>query len=328
MANLDPYHFSASASVKSVTETADGSLKIAGYAAVFDEIDREDEAFLPGAFTAGIRQFLSGNRPICFHHRLDDVIGRVTDARVVEGVGLWVEGIIFYQHHNSPLRHVWEAIRAGAIDGYSVGGYFKRKLTDLGPRIYEVDLVEVSATAAPVGGHATTFEVRDVKGITVNIKSITRRKRTANAPVVVGGGQAAGITEVKPAEVEELSATESMDRNERWAEYRRERMAKRYAKTQEMLMEGHDAPVWKPIPADPPSWFEGPLDGQTTIYRWVEEKPDESMLQRLNRAALKGEKAPEPTKRLVKTVFSEPSPEDRFRAEAPETPSRPKWSDL
>jgi len=138
-------------------ELENGDLLIEGVGANYD-IDREDEAFEQGAFTKAISKFLEGNAPLCYHHKLDQVIGKVIGLTPVPGTGIQLKAIVDFQPETSPLRHIYDGIKKGRINGLSCGGRFKRRMTIGGPRIHEVDLLEWSATAVPVG-RGTAFSV-------------------------------------------------------------------------------------------------------------------------------------------------------------------------
>lgn len=138
-------------------ELADGDLLIEGWGANYD-LDREEEAFLDGAFTKALGRFLQGNAPLCYHHKYGDIIGKVVAAEPISGKGVKIQAIVDKQPENSPLRHIYDGIKKGRINGLSCGGIFKRIMTPEGPRIHDVDLLEWSATPIPVG-KGTTFSV-------------------------------------------------------------------------------------------------------------------------------------------------------------------------
>lgn len=137
-----------------VEELGDGDLLIEGWGATLD-VDREDEAFTDGAFTKGLKKFLAGGAPLCWHHKYDQVIGKIVHAERVPGRGVWVKGIVDRQPETSPLYPAYQAIKKGRATGLSVGGIFKRIQTEDGPRINDVDIMEWSATATPIGSTAT-----------------------------------------------------------------------------------------------------------------------------------------------------------------------------
>ncbi len=149
--------FKSAAGDKLAVELADGDLLIEGWGANY-EIDREDEAFEEGAFSKAIDKFLSGNAPLCYHHKYDTVIGKVVSAEQVPGKGVRLRAVVDKQPENSPYRHIYEGIKKGRINGLSCGGIFKRRMTADGPKIYDVDLLEWSTTPVSVG-RGTNFSV-------------------------------------------------------------------------------------------------------------------------------------------------------------------------
>lgn len=153
-------HFTASG--KALTASApdeDGDLHISGWAAKFDEIDRQGEAFSPNAFTAGITEFLRRGASLCYHHHHDQLLGVVKSLQLIPGEGLWLEGRVDGAIKNHPvLGTIYHQIRRGSLRNLSVGGFFKRKLTPRGYVIDGVDFTEISIT--PVGvGRLTSFAV-------------------------------------------------------------------------------------------------------------------------------------------------------------------------
>ena len=133
-----------------ITELENGDLLIEGYAAVFDGIDRQDENFAEGAFQRGIKSFLESQASLCFHHKHDHLLGSVLDLREEEGKGLKMKARVDFQPESSPLRWIYNSIKKGSMKGLSVGGFFKRKLTDAGWRIADMDFTEISVTPVPV----------------------------------------------------------------------------------------------------------------------------------------------------------------------------------
>jgi HK97 family phage prohead protease len=132
-----------------VTELENGDLLIEGYAAVFDGMDRENENFADGAFTAGIKSFLSGQAGLCFQHKHDKLLGKVLNLESHEGKGLWMKARVDGAIQKHPeLGVLYEQIKRGSLNALSVGGFFKR---DYGRRkITGVDFTEISVTPVPV----------------------------------------------------------------------------------------------------------------------------------------------------------------------------------
>ena len=133
-----------------VTELDDGDLLISGWAATFDGVDREGENFEPGAFQRGIKSFLNGQAALCYHHKHDQGIGKVLKLEEVEGKGLYMEARVDKQEPSSPLHYIYNGIKKGTYNGLSCGGFFKRRMTERGPRIANMDFTEISVTPVPV----------------------------------------------------------------------------------------------------------------------------------------------------------------------------------
>lgn len=129
---------------------SEGDLLIAGWGANF-ELDREDEAFMPEAFDRGLKAFLAGEATLAYHHKHDTALGKVLDAKRVEGKGVRIVARVDHQPESSPIRNLYEQVKKGTLNALSCGGFFKRVMTNGGPRISEVDLTEWSITPVPVG---------------------------------------------------------------------------------------------------------------------------------------------------------------------------------
>jgi HK97 family phage prohead protease len=134
-----------------VTEQDNGDLIIEGYAAVFEGIDRQGENFTDGAFTEGIKSFLGGQSALCYQHKHDLCLGKVLDLQEEEGKGLKMKARVDGAVRSHPiLGTVYEQIKKGTINALSVGGFFRRKLTQAGYKINGVDFTEISVTPVPV----------------------------------------------------------------------------------------------------------------------------------------------------------------------------------
>lgn len=141
-----------------ITEEENGDLRIQGWAAVFEGIDRQGENFAEGAFQRGIKSFVEGHAPLCFHHKMDHGIGKVLDLKEVEGKGLWMDARVDYQPESSPLRYIYNGIKKGTYSALSVGGFFKRAVMNGVQKIVDMDFAEISVT--PVSVHpGTNFAV-------------------------------------------------------------------------------------------------------------------------------------------------------------------------
>lgn len=123
-------------------------LVIEGYASDFEN-DRQDEAFLPGAFDSAIKSFME-NPALLYHHDYSKALGRVTELRKDEK-GLFMRAVIDKPSAGSWAEDIFNKVRSGTIKGLSVGGRFFRKTTVGGEqRIHKADLMEISVTPMPV----------------------------------------------------------------------------------------------------------------------------------------------------------------------------------
>ncbi len=94
----------------------DGSFS--GYASVFDEIDLGNDIVAPGAFSLSLARRGAANIRMLFQHNPDEPIG-VWDSVLETAHGLRVRGHLTTAAEKG--REVLELMRAGAIDGLSIG---------------------------------------------------------------------------------------------------------------------------------------------------------------------------------------------------------------
>lgn len=146
------YDFLLDQKAVEVTEDEHGDLYIEGYASDFG-VDRQDEAFEPGAFERGLKSFMATNPIMLYHHKADHALGQFIDAEV-RSEGLWVKGRVDKPAAGSWAEDIFNKIKRGTIRAFSVGGIFRRK----GNKIYDCDLAEISVTPFPVNPR-TTFAV-------------------------------------------------------------------------------------------------------------------------------------------------------------------------
>jgi len=94
------------------------------------------------------------------------VLGKVLSLEEIKGVGLKMVARVDGAIRNDPhLKTIYEQIKRGTITGLSIGGWFKRKMTPAGIRIYDMDFSEISVTATPVLANGTSFTVEKGKAI-------------------------------------------------------------------------------------------------------------------------------------------------------------------
>jgi HK97 family phage prohead protease len=133
-----------------VTELEDGDLLIEGYAAVWEGDDRQGENFAPGAFEAGLQNFLKGQAALCYHHKKDMCLGKVLDLRE-EGKGLFMRARVDGSIKDDPrLSSIYRQIKRGTYNGLSTFGYFTRGIGELANKIVKTDLAEISITPVPI----------------------------------------------------------------------------------------------------------------------------------------------------------------------------------
>ena len=122
---------------------ATGDLRFAGYAAIFDRVDRGGDVVRAGAFgdvaAAGV--------PLLWQHGPASVIGVVESARE-DARGLRVIGRV--SRASAAGREAASAIAQGAVDGLSFG-YRVKTARGARPReLLALELVEVSLVTHPM----------------------------------------------------------------------------------------------------------------------------------------------------------------------------------
>ncbi|WP_420146078.1 HK97 family phage prohead protease [Sphingobium sp.] len=120
-----------------------GDVRFAGYAAIFDRVDRGGDVVRAGAFGA----IDPAGVPLLWQHGPGHVIGRIEMARE-DGRGLRVIGRV--SRRTAAGREAAAALAGGAIDGLSFG-YRVRAARGAVPReLLALDLVEVSIVTHPM----------------------------------------------------------------------------------------------------------------------------------------------------------------------------------
>lgn len=165
---------------QTITVLENGDLLIEGMAAVFDGLDRENENFTDGAFKRGIKSFLQGQAGLCYHHKHDKLLGKVLELEEIEGKGLRMKARVDGAIQSHPeLRTYYEQIKNGSLNALSVGGFFRRKMTELGRKIVDMDFTEISVTPVPVhpgthfavvAGKALTSDLQVPDNVTLNLQ--------------------------------------------------------------------------------------------------------------------------------------------------------------
>lgn len=121
----------------------DGDVRFAGYAAIFDRVDRGGDVVRAGAFGA----VPAGGVPLLWQHGPGAVIGTV-ERLEEDRRGLRVIGRV--SARTAAGRAAGAALREKAVDGLSFG-YRVREARGQGPReLLALDLVEVSLVTHPM----------------------------------------------------------------------------------------------------------------------------------------------------------------------------------
>lgn len=127
----------------------EGDIIIEGYAADY-EPDRQNEAFLEGAFDEAIEKANRDGLPLLDEHDNKRVLGAVERLEDHgKGKGLWMRARIF-EPMEDWSRATVKAIQRGAKRMLSVRGRSRGVYTPDGPRIAGIDLAEISTTSVGV----------------------------------------------------------------------------------------------------------------------------------------------------------------------------------
>lgn len=119
------------------------SLRLAGYAALFDRVDRGGDIVRRGAFRRTLGE-AAGPLPLLWQHRPDRRIGSVTLAQE-DRRGLRVIAAL-----DDAADEALAGLASGAVRGLSFG-YRVRHAQGTTPReLFDLDLVEVSLVSVPM----------------------------------------------------------------------------------------------------------------------------------------------------------------------------------
>jgi HK97 family phage prohead protease len=131
-------------------EDVDSDGAFSGYASVFGKVDMAKDAVEAGAFRRSLRLKGPASVRMLFQHDPNQPIGRWTEIRE-DARGLFVRGRLTPGVAKS--QEILRLMRAGALDGLSIGFRTVRAKKDLGTgvrRILEADLWEISIVTFPM----------------------------------------------------------------------------------------------------------------------------------------------------------------------------------
>jgi HK97 family phage prohead protease len=159
---------------------------IEGYASLFGRVDQGRDMVMPGAFRESLR--LRGARGVrmLFQHDAGQPIG-VWDEIAEDARGLYAKGRLLTDVPKA--RDVLALIRAGAIDGLSIGFRTVSGRTDARTgvrRLDRVDLWEVSVVTFPMLGEARIASVKFFRGDEMRrlaeLRGVAKAMRGASRP--------------------------------------------------------------------------------------------------------------------------------------------------
>jgi HK97 family phage prohead protease len=154
---------------------ADGTFS--GYASLFGRADLGRDMVMPGAFRASLAKRGATGIKMLFQHDPNEPIGVWEEIRE-DGSGLFVRGRLMTDVGRA--REVLALMRAGALDGLSIGFKTVRGRTDAATgvrHLLEVDLWEVSVVTFPMLPEARVSTVK--AGTAALIRKAARRLRAA-----------------------------------------------------------------------------------------------------------------------------------------------------
>lgn len=134
--------------VREARITAGGGIE--GYASLFGVEDKWRDVVMPGAFAASLARRPAPAVRLLFQHDPAEPIG-VWDEIREDARGLYVRGHLIEEVARA--REVMALIRAGALDGLSIGFHARKASRDARTgqrRLYEIDLWEISVVTFPM----------------------------------------------------------------------------------------------------------------------------------------------------------------------------------
>lgn len=126
---------------------ADGTVRFAGYAAIFERQDNGGDVISRGAFADSLMRRGGKGLPLLWQHGADRAIGTIEAASEDER-GLRVIGRI--EGQGATARKAAALLRAGTLDGLSFGYRVVAAQGQKPRRLDALDLIEVSLVTHPM----------------------------------------------------------------------------------------------------------------------------------------------------------------------------------
>lgn len=134
-------------------------VRFAGYAAIFDAVDRGGDVVRAGAFARAVAAG-PARVPLLWQHRPGWPIGRI-EAIAEDARGLRVVGRV--SRRSAAGRQAATRLNGGAVGGLSFGYRVREKREGTYRELIEVDLVEVSLVHWPMQLEARVLEVGETR---------------------------------------------------------------------------------------------------------------------------------------------------------------------
>lgn len=132
-------------------------MRFAGYAALFDRIDRGGDIVRKGAFARAVADG-AGRVPLLWQHEAGKPIGRI--ERIAEDArGLRVIGRL--SERSAAGREAAALLRDGAVGGLSFGYRVRGSVEGTNRELTDLDLVEVSLVTFPMQPKARVHAVAE-----------------------------------------------------------------------------------------------------------------------------------------------------------------------
>jgi HK97 family phage prohead protease len=211
---LAPSSESNTASVFAPRATIDADGTVEGYASLFGELDQARDMMMRGAFAETVSARGIRRVPMLFQHDPSEPVGIWLELRE-DHRGLFARGRLIPEVVRG--RELLSLLRAGAIDGLSIG--FRTSKARIDPRtrirrIYAVDLWEISIATFPMVAGA---RVRAVKRSQARTRAEQEWARTNGRP---NGTNATGLAgnpgpKGRPQAADAMGTLRALERGDR-----------------------------------------------------------------------------------------------------------------
>jgi len=195
---------------------ADGTVE--GYASLFGEIDQARDMVVRGAFAETLAQRPVRRIPMLFQHDPSEPIGIWLELRE-DHRGLYARGRLIPEVARA--RELLSLLRAGAVDGLSIGFKTVKGRVDPKTRIRSlstVDLWEISIVTFPLLAGA---RVQAVKQASPPLASFARARAERAWAKVAGGCGAADVPAPRPHPSKNRSSVHRPGRLRAWRQAER-----------------------------------------------------------------------------------------------------------